>query len=476
MEASRTRTKGGFACPACKALFIIEEHYDPFVSLRDRLYGRYSRASPYIILVLVFGGSVAGAACYGLGAAAVFAGPEAAARWVGFRTAPASSIVGNMWVLSWVGPGLVFLRLLPSFGSAVLLPFSAFVSSPSCCSPPRDGIVYTDSLTPQYGAHLIADDNLPSWPPSPGWALAMMPYVQFTYTYLLYELFGPLERRLNRALRGRPANEEEEEEAAPNQEAAQAIAAPEAAAAGAQAARDQEELGGIWGPVLQLSRAILGLFADLPAEGGVEVDVAEHFELRIDAIGENDDQGRGGQVPGEEDLAQGEDEFQLLAEDAAEQQQEQQQPQPPAADAPPAQQARAEQLAPQPAGPNHQPPAQNQNNRRRNNNNNNVPGQATSYFTLITNSLASSFLLPAIACGMGELIRATAPKSWVTRSCRSRAPTGLLQEHWGRSLAGGCLFVVLRDAFALYTKYRRVQARAKRRVRNVERRADRSSQ
>ncbi len=131
MEASRTRTKSGFQCPACKAPFIIEEHHDPFVTFRDRLYGRYSRASPYILLVLVAGGSVAGAACYGLSAAAVFAGPETAMRWVGFRTARTSSIMGNMWLLSWVGPGLVFLRLLPSFGSGLLIPVSIFVGYPS---------------------------------------------------------------------------------------------------------------------------------------------------------------------------------------------------------------------------------------------------------------------------------------------------------------------------------------------------------
>ena len=298
----------------------------------------------------------------------------------------------------------------------------------------------------------------------------MMPYVQFTYTWFLYDFFGPLERRLNRALRGLPANEEEEEEAgAAPQEAAQAIAAP-GAAAGAGAGHDHEGLAGIWGPVVQLSRAILGLFADFPDE--VQVDVAPHFELRIGDVGENQDRGIGGHVLGEE----GEDEFQMLAEDAEEQpapeqqqQQERLQPQPPA------EEARADQRAPQPAERNQQRPPQNQNNQRRNNNNNNGAA-GPSYFTLITNSLTSSFLLPAIACGMGELIRVTAPKSWVTRPCRSKTPTGLLQEHWGRSLAGGCLFVVLRDAFALYTKYRRVQARAKRRVKNVDRRADRSAQ
>jgi hypothetical protein len=103
-----------------------------------------------------------------------------------------------------------------------------------------------------------------------------------------------------------------------------------------------------------------------------------------------------------------------------------------------------------------------------------IPGEnndPTSFFGLIVNSVVTSLLFPAISYSMGELIRAIAPKGWVspTRSWRSRAPPGLLQQRWGRSLAGGCLFVVLRDALALYTKYRRVQVRTKRKIRNVDR-------
>jgi hypothetical protein len=283
-----------------------------------------------------------------------------------------------------------------------------------------------------------------------------------------------MERRLNRALRGLPANEDD---AAPGDEADPAVAAPEPAA-GAAAARNEQDVDGLWGAVANLGRAILGLFADDPAEGGdnVEVEIAEHFEIRIGGGGDDDEVEEDidpGQILGEEDLVEGEDEFQLLAEAAAqdedrpqpegqEAQQAQPQPQPPA----------AEQPEPQAAQPN-QPPPQNQNNQ--NNQRRNNDGPEISYFSIIINSVATSLLLPAISYGMGELIRATAPGSWVMPPARSwrgaKTPAGLLQQQWGRSLAGGCVFVVLRDAIALYTKYRRVQVRAKRRIKNVERRA-----
>ncbi len=301
-----------------------------------------------------------------------------------------------------------------------------------------------------------------------------MPFVQLTYSHLFYDLFGPLDRRLNRALRGRPANEED---AAPQNEAGQGVAAPEPAA-GAVAAQGEEEDRGIWGPVVNLSRAFLGLFGDLPAIGDVDLEVDEHFEFRIGGGDEDQDQAGDGQVLGEEDLMEGEDGFQILGEDTEEQQQQPLAAEEPSAEEQPTDEPRAEQPAPVPvpvpAPQNQQPPPQNQNNRRRNNNNNNrPPGETVSPFFLLINSVVTSLLLPVISYGMGELIRTVAPKGWVTRSWL-RPRGGLLQQQWGRSLVGGCLFVVLRDAVSLYTKYRRVQSRSNRRVKNVERRGERS--
>ncbi|KAG7288198.1 hypothetical protein NEMBOFW57_007728 [Staphylotrichum longicolle] len=446
-ETSNPGSKGGLKCPACKAPITVEEPYDPLLGIRDKLYRKYSRASPYVLATIVLHGTVAGAASYGYLAAALFSGPDAVSRWLRSATGPRlpSAVVKTM-MLAAVGPGLVISRWMPSIASVLLVPCATM-----------------------YGATLIAQEEFLGWPPSPRWALTMIPFVQLTYSHIVYDLFGPLEKRLNRALRGQPAAEEE---VAPADEPAQPVAAPEAAA-GAMAAHD-DEARGIWNPIGNLGRALLGMFADFPPEQvvGVEVQIDQEFEFRIGGGGDNEDQDLGGQVLGEEDGVNGEDDFQILGEDAAGQpppEQQQQQPQPPAAEGPAAEEGPAEQPAPPPAQGN-QPGPQNQNNQNQRRNNDNNAGADPSAFTILINSLASSLLLPAISYGVGELIRVVAPKAWVARPRWGKTATGLLQERWGRSLAGGCLYIVLRDAIALYTKYRRVQVRAKRRVKNVERR------
>jgi hypothetical protein len=273
-----------------------------------------------------------------------------------------------------------------------------------------------------------------------------MPLVQLSYAYLLHDLFGPLERRLNRALRGLPATEDEPEPAA-------RLAPPR------PADNDGEDADGIRGALANLVHAVRGLFGDEPADEPPAAgwEVHHRFEMRIGDGGGEDDI--------DEDDADEED-IVVDAPNRAAQQQPQQRP-------PVAQQPELQ-------------AAENQNDEGGNegadeggngggngggNENGDENNDGISLFTHIINNIVTSLLLPAISYSMGELIRAAAPKGWVSpaRSWRSRAPPGLLQQRWGRSLAGGCLFVVLRDAFALYTKYRRVQVRTKRKIKNVDR-------
>ncbi|RYP20328.1 hypothetical protein DL767_009474 [Monosporascus sp. MG133] len=82
------------------------------------------------------------------------------------------------------------------------------------------------------------------------------------------------------------------------------------------------------------------------------------------------------------------------------------------------------------------------------------------------NFLAGALLWPGLCYSMGELIRLVLPRSLVTRPARGPS-TGILQERWGRSLVGGCLFVALKDVFSLYVKYRRAMDRPHRKIRNV---------
>ncbi|RYP77265.1 hypothetical protein DL769_003460 [Monosporascus sp. CRB-8-3] len=82
------------------------------------------------------------------------------------------------------------------------------------------------------------------------------------------------------------------------------------------------------------------------------------------------------------------------------------------------------------------------------------------------NFLAGALLWPGLCYGMGELMRLVLPRRLVTRPALG-PNTGILQERWGRSLVGGCLFVALRDVFSLYVKYRRAMDRPYRKIRNV---------
>jgi hypothetical protein len=77
-----------------------------------------------------------------------------------------------------------------------------------------------------------------------------------------------------------------------------------------------------------------------------------------------------------------------------------------------------------------------------------------------------------VSFAMGELLRLALPKQWTAASSFPRGSTmrpGLLQQQWGRSLVGGCLYVVLKDFLRLYTKYRKVAAIGNRKVKNVDR-------
>lgn len=325
----------------------------------------------------------------------------------------------------------------------------------------------------QYGSTLVAQDNFPTWPPSPEWAFAFMPLVHLSYTYLLYDLFGPLERRLNRALRGRPPTEEP---AALEEQAHQAAPAAEPAA-GAQVAGRQGEPDGIFGQLAHFTRSVLDLF-DGPAEAEVNIEVeVDDFGFRI-AAGDDDDEGELDEQRLEDgDVLEGDDEFQILHGNGAQrpaeavQGEHQAAPQPAAALPPP----EAARQNPPPAPPNNNNNNNNnQNQNQRRDNNAAANPRDTSPFTLLMNSIVSSLLLPAISYGAGELIRAVVPKAWATPPLR-KPPTGLLQQRWSRSLVGGCLFVVLRDALALYTKYRRVQVKLRRKVKNVEKKAGRGT-
>lgn len=60
----------------------------------------------------------------------------------------------------------------------------------------------------------------------------------------------------------------------------------------------------------------------------------------------------------------------------------------------------------------------------------------------LAETVAGALLFPSISAAMGALIRISLPKKYTVRSYGGKR--GLLQEKWGRSIVGGCLFVVLK--------------------------------
>ena len=103
--------------------------------------------------------------------------------------------------------------------------------------------------------------------------------------------------------------------------------------------------------------------------------------------------------------------------------------------------------------------------------------------TAIAETLLGALLFPTLAGLSGELLKLALPRSWTTppppassrfagRMDGRMAAKGLLQEKWGRSLVGGCLFVVVKDAVLLYVRWKMVEMHRRRRVLDYEGKGD----
>jgi len=89
----------------------------------------------------------------------------------------------------------------------------------------------------------------------------------------------------------------------------------------------------------------------------------------------------------------------------------------------------------------------------------------------LASTIMGAMFFPAVSSLMGDLLRVTLPSRLVTKPTLSGLDdaltmhaTGLLQEKWGRTLVGGCLFVVLKDALILYSKWRKARTQGQRRI------------
>jgi RING-variant domain len=122
---------------------------------------------------------------------------------------------------------------------------------------------------------------------------------------------------------------------------------------------------------------------------------------------------------------------------------------------------------------NDNPPVNANANANPNNDNNPIlnrrPNELISDTSSIFLNTLGALLFPSIASGMGELLHHTLPLSWIKPSSHSTilANNGreqLLRTKWGRSVVGGCLFVVLKDALVLYVRWRMARNHRGRRI------------
>ena len=97
--------------------------------------------------------------------------------------------------------------------------------------------------------------------------------------------------------------------------------------------------------------------------------------------------------------------------------------------------------------------------------------------TAIAETVLGALIFPALAGMSGELLKLALPRAWTTPPATAGkvgggvrvAAKGLLQEKWGRSLVGGCLFVVLKDAVVLYVRWKMARMHRLRKVVDYDR-------
>ncbi|KAF2843638.1 hypothetical protein M501DRAFT_967289 [Patellaria atrata CBS 101060] len=82
--------------------------------------------------------------------------------------------------------------------------------------------------------------------------------------------------------------------------------------------------------------------------------------------------------------------------------------------------------------------------------------------TKMADTTVGALIFPYLAAAVGDVLRLSLPSALVKPPLQRLGwgktgegkPTGLLQTRWGRTLVGGCLFVVVKDALMLYVRWR----------------------
>ncbi|KAM0325773.1 hypothetical protein ACHAQA_007074 [Verticillium albo-atrum] len=419
--AELERENKPFQCPVCKADISVDEPFDPAVAIGNRLHQAFSRISPPLLGTGVAIGTWLGLATYGDVAFQIFAGPEARFHFLNDPRQEHGARLGRYLGLAAVAPTLILSQSIPGLGNVIFLPMAALVSLNTIWERKAN------ANGRQFGTfHMARDEHFFSWPPSPELVCTAFPYVRATYRSLWREFVRPYENKLDRRIAGLPDPEPPRNDGQRNDRHHDHDHDHD---------HDDDE-GGIAG-VLGAAINLL----DIP-----EVDVELQVEEQIIQV--EDDDPRLGQDRIRVEFGDVQDEGgfdedpmpDLIPrdEDAHNQRDNDDDAAPPPVVAP---------------APIHDQRQWNLHASLRD----------------VANAMAGALLLPAISSGAGELLQLLLPKHMTMLSNRPLGRPGLLQQTWGRSLVGGCMYLVLRDAFKLYTKYRRAVNRPLRKVRNVDR-------
>ncbi|KAG5980145.1 hypothetical protein E4U55_004350 [Claviceps digitariae] len=473
------RTSKPLKCPVCKSTIEMEGPWDLLVTINDVIQKRFTKTSPYILFTGVAMGVQFSLQMYGALAMWSFSGKNTMMRFLmgpgmvldardeGTGVRLVREKIWSSLVMMNVAPTLLFGQLLPNLSNKVFLP-----------------------LASMYGMYQsMHDDAFFAWPPSPQLAIAVFPYVRSVYYHLWREFVLPYENRLSRQILGLPPPPP----VAPNNDANQD--------ANQDRRAQQNGEGGLAG----LLQGILDALG--PDDDGDDDDLhihgLNHVEL-LNRDGDDDGEGQGGEIMFElrieeidgdiEDMGgeqEGEDGIHVELEAFEANRGDGGHPDPYAlqdedgidigihVDEQPLDPADAPEPLPElvgdaAVGENGQEQDQHEAPQAPPARRLGLGGLLSS----ISNSVVSALILPGVSFVMGEALRLVLPRSWTTPASRSRwtmfaggvgSRPGLLQQQWGRSLIGGCLFVVLKDALRVYAKSRRVTAMRNRRVKNVDR-------
>ncbi|PVI07293.1 hypothetical protein DM02DRAFT_512652 [Periconia macrospinosa] len=270
-----------------------------------------------------------------------------------------------------------------------------------------------------------------SWPPSAAFTVAALPYLRGVYNTYYQRVWAPYEKRWLKEVQPRSGTEGEQE-VQDNHEHDHAQEILHAIGQDEDEAEDEDHVG----MNLEIDFEILGDWDN----GGADAE-NNNNDNQDDAIPAAAAAAPAAQAPNQNPPLH-------MDNDDAE-----------AAPAP------APQIPRNRPNPQQQPAAQPPQRRRQRQRNERVIGFSP---LGLADNILGALLFPSIAALVGEALKHALPKSWTTPPAFPAKPTGFLQNRWGRSIVGGCLFVGVKDAVMLYVRWRILQNHRRRRVLDYE--------